>query len=302
MELKEAFQGVLVKALNLPEAEVSSLFSEDGVLKDDALEVVLNKNSESVLKARDKAKADREEQYKRGLREKGTEYEKLLKDAGVEIGDEKGSEAVQKLKDHIAAQAKPSDLKDDAVKNSELYRKMEKQFQSQLTEKEQAHAKYIAERDAKEQREKTLTDVRKRVTGAITALKPILPEDPKKAANQLRSVLSSIEEYGFEPDGDDYFILDKEGQRVEGPNGHPLKLDDFAKSKAEDFFDFQVSDKKSAAGDFTKGTVKPIKLQKPATRAAYAEKLAEISDDKTIPATDKVKMLGELKELAKDLV
>ena len=36
--------------------------------------------------------------------------------------------------------------------------------------------------------------------------------------------------------------------------------------------------------------------------AKAAEKLAEISDDKTIPATDKVKMLGELKELAKDLV
>lgn len=301
MELKDAFEGVLAKALNLPVAEISSLYNEEGVLNDDAVDVILNKQTESVQKARDKAKVERDEQYKRGQREKGTEYEKLLKDAGVELGDAKGADAVEILTKHIESKAVPSDLKEDQVKNSELYRKMEKTFQAQLTEKEKLHTDYIAQRDTKEQRDNTLMDVRSKAKGILDSLKPNLPTDPTKAANQVRFLMSDIEGYSFERDEDDYIILDKDGTRVEGLNGHPLKFNDFVKSKAEAIFDFQVSDPKSAAGDVTKGTAKGIKLQKPASRQAYAEQLQTISEDRTMNAAEKLELVSGLKELAKDL-
>lgn len=302
-ELKEVFQGVLVKALNLTEAEVSSLNTEDGELKDDALEVILNRQAEHVQKAREKAKADREEQYKRGLREKGTEFEKLLKDAGVEIGDAKGEEAVQKLKDHIEAHAKPSDLDDDKVKNSPLFRKREKELLDMVKAKEDEHAKAWTERDAKEQRERTLSHVKAKAKSILDEMKPVLSEDPKKAANQLRLLEIDIEAHQYDLDGDDVVIKDAKGERLEATNGAPMTLADFVRNTAEQYYDFQVSEKKGTAGDPTKGTVKgSIKLQKPTTRAGYADQLAKIEADPTLNHEQRTQMSAELMELAKDLV
>ncbi|MCB0764837.1 MAG: hypothetical protein KDB84_09040 [Flavobacteriales bacterium] len=304
MELKDVFQGVLVKALSLTEAEVSSLTNEDGNLKDDALDVILSKHAEQVQKTREKAKADREEQYKRGLREKGTEYEKLLKEAGVDVGDAKGEEAVQKLKDHIESLAKPSDLDDDKVKNSPLFRSREKELLAQLKAKDEEHTKAWSERDAKEQRERTLSHVKAQAKSILDEMKPVLSEDPKKAANQLKLLELEIENHQYELDGDDVLIKDAKGERVENANGVPMSLSDFVKTTAEQYYDFQVSDKKGTAGDPTRGTLKKdaVKLQKPTTRAGYAEQLAKIEADPTLTHEQRAAMSAELMEIGKDLV
>lgn len=301
-ELKEVFNGVLVKALGFTEQEVSSLFSEDGVPKDDAEATILERQTKAVQAARDKAKSDRDEQYNRGLREKGQQFERWMKDAGVEIGDAKGEEAVQRLKDAIEAAKKPSDLDDDKVKNSALFRKREKELMDAIAAKEAEHKQAWADRDAKDQRERTLSDAKGRAKIILDELKPVLPEDPKKAANQLGFLMQMIETFDYEIDGDDILIKDKEGKRLETSVGHPVKFTDFVKEKAEGFFDFQVSEKKGSAGDVSKGTAKGgLKLEKPANRDQYSSKLNDILNDQTLPHDEKMKMAAELKELAKDI-
>lgn len=305
MDPKDFIAGVLGMALNMPETEVSSLFSEDGNPKDDALDTIKIKYGERIKAEKDKAASDRQEQYRRGLKEKGLEWEKSLKEAGIEIGDAVGAEAVAKLKEHIdtaiSAVAKPGDLDDEKIKASKLYRDLERKLDTSLQAKETEFKQAWADRDAKEQRERVLATVRDKAKGVLDELKPNLPEDPKKAANQLKFLYADLEAFTYEVEGDELLIKDKEGKRLENELGHPVKFSDLVKSKSEEYFDFQASDKKGAAGDLTKGVKTPVKLQRPATRQELGQQIYKINEDKTLKAEDKLKLIDELKTLNPEL-
>jgi len=305
MDQKDFIAGVLGMALNMPETEVSSLFSEDGNPKEDALETIKSKYGERVKAEKDKAASDRQEQYRRGLKEKGLEWEKSLREAGIEIGDAVGAEAVAKLKEHIdtaiSAVAKPGELDDEKIKVSKLYRELERNLEKTVQAKEAEFKQAWADRDAKEQRERVLATVRDKAKGVLDELKPNLPEDPKKAANQLKFLYADLEAFTYEVEGDELLIKDKEGKRLENELGHPVKFSDLVKSKSEEYFDFQASDKKGAAGDLTKGVKTTVKLQRPATRQELGQQIYKINEDKTLKAEDKLKLIDELKTLNPEL-
>lgn len=302
-ELNEVFKGVLGKALNLPETEVSSLFTEDGQLKDDAETVILGHHAKIVQAQRDKEKSARDEQYKRGLREKGTEFEKLLKEAGVDIGDAIGADAVQRLKDHIAAAAKPSDLDDDKVKNSKLFRQREKELLDQLGAKELEHKQYITDRDAKEQRERALSVVRGKVDDQIKVLKPVnLSEDPEKAKRQLLPIRAMVEAHTYQTEGDVTYVIAEDGKRVETANGHPVTVEQFIEGAIKATYDMPVSTDKGSAGDPTKGTEKGKRfaLKKPANREELGRMRYEIQQS-GLPYEERKKLREELDKLAEGM-
>jgi len=337
-ELKEVFSGLLVKGYNMTEAEVSSLFSEDGNPKDDAIETILSRQATSLQKMRDKAKEERDQAFARGVREKAEEVEKALKDAGVEIGDAKGADAVKKLIEHIEARTKPSDLDDDKVKNSAFFRKREKELLDQISAKEtefkkawsdrdakvknsaffrkrekelldQISAKETefkkawSDRDAKEQRERDLSSVKGKRDDLVKTMKPILPEDPEKARRQLSVIDHAIDAHTYEKEGDTWYVINKEGKRLETSNGLPMTVEQFLEAEIKATYELPVSDKKGAAGDITKGTENKgaIKLQKPANRQALAAQIHEISENTTLSSKEKVEMVNQLKEMAQDL-
>lgn len=301
-ELKEVLQGVLVKSHNWTDTEVSSLFNEDGSLKDDALDSILNKQAEVVEKQRAKAKAERDAQLQRGRRERGEELEKALKAAGVELEGATGEEAVEKFKAALEAKAKPSELEEDKVKTHPAYTKREKELLAQITAKEKEVADKLAERDAKDQRERTLSKVKQRAEELKSVLKPVLPDDEKIAKSQLRLLDLDINAVEFETDEDGTVLLKKDGKRLEKDNGHPMSLDEYLEGAIRSNFQIQVSDKKGSAGDPTKGTVKgAVALKKPANRKELADQLAKIVDDPTLKASEKAEQAAALQELAKDV-
>jgi hypothetical protein len=306
MELKELLNGVLGMVLNMPEQEVSSLYSEDGNPKEDALDTLKSKFSERVKADREKAELDRKAQRDRGRKERGMELEKALKEAGVDIGDAIGEEAVQKLREHIDGQvqavSKPGELDDEKVKAHKLYRDLERKAAMDLKAKEEEYKKAWTDRDAKEQRERILSEVKSKAKTQLDELRPYLSEDPKKAANQLKSFYRDLEEYTYEMDGEEVVVKDKEGNRVENDLHQAIGFGDLVKRIADDYYDFQVSDKKGSAGDVTKGTKEAIKLQKPTTRDQYAVQLAAITDDPNLSAKDRSEKIDVLKKLAADLV
>lgn len=301
-ELKDVLQGVLVKSHNWTEAEVSSLFNEDGSVKDDAQETILTKHAEAVEKQRTKAKAEREAQLLRGRKERGEELEKALKAAGVELEGAIGEEAVEKFKAALEAKAKPSELEEDKVKTHPSYIKREKELLAQVTAKEKEKADALAERDAKDQRERTLNKVKQRAEELKSVLKPVLPDDEKIAKSQLRLLDLDINAVEYETEEDGTILLKKEGKRLEKANGHPMSLDEYLEDAIRGNFQIQVSEAKGSAGDPTKGTVKGAsKLAKPATRKAYADELNRITSDPSLKPEEKAAQAAELKELAKDL-
>ncbi len=303
-ELKDVFQGVLVKSHNWTEAEVSSLFNDDGSVKDDAQDTILNKQAEVVEKQRTKAKAERDAQLQRGRRERGEELEKALKAAGVELEGATGEEAVEKFKAALESKAKPSELEEDKVKTHPAYTKREKELLGQLTAKEKELADKLAERDAKDQRERTLSKVKQRAEELKGVLKPVLPEDETIAKKQLRLLDLDINAVDYETDEDGTILLkDKEGKRLEKDNGHPMTVDEYLEAAIRGNFPIQVSEKKGSAGDPSKGTVKgAVALKKPANRKELGDQIAAIVDDPTLKATEKAEKVAALKELSADLV
>jgi hypothetical protein len=300
-ELKEVLSGVMVKALGFTDAEVSSLITDDGV-SDEALTTILDRHASGIAKLKDQAKKDRDAAFARGTREKGEEWEKLVESAGVKLDGATGPDAVKKLTEHIEAVKVIPELEEDKVKAHPAYRKLEKEIETKAKEVETVWSKKWQDRDAEEQRNRTLQQVKKLGHGFLAELKPNLPEDPKKAANQLSVFERELEGYNYVIEDDDVVILDKEGKRVEGPNGHPVKLAELSKQIAEKYYDFAVVDPKGSAGDPGKGAkTGGGKLQKPANRAAYAKQLAEIQDNPALSVTEKVAMGAELKALAADL-
>lgn len=302
-ELREVFQGVLVKSHNWTEAEVSSLFNEDGSIKDDAQESILTKHAEAVEKQRAKAKAEREAQLLRGRKERGEELEKALKAAGVDLEGAIGEEAVEKFKAALEAKAKPSELEEDKVKTHPAYVKREKELLAQVTAKEKEWADKLAERDAKDQKERTRSKVKARLEEIKSVVKPVLPEDDVLAKRQLRLLDLDIDSVEYEAEEDGSILLkDKDGKRIEKANGHPKSLDEFLEETIRSNFPVQVSERRGSAGNVTDGTTKgAAKLVKPASRAEYAKQLNEIIDSTSIPEKEKAEMIGQLKEMAKEL-
>jgi hypothetical protein len=305
MEPKELLSGVLVKAQIMTDAEVSSLFKEDGTPLENIADLVQTKQNEIVKKLRDTAKGEANSAFARGVKEKSEEWEKLIADAGVNLDGAKGEEAVQKLRDHIAEQTKPSDLDDDKVKTSKAYRDAEKAAALALANKDKEWAAKLSEKDTEYQRERTLATVKARAEELKSVIKPVLPDNPEMAKRQLRLLDMDILAVSYDPDADGTILLKgKDGNRLEKANGQPMTLDEYLEEAIRSNFPVQVSDPKGSVGDPTKGTIPPkgaSVLVKPASRKAYADKLYEINNDTNLKPEEKVQMAESLKELSKDL-
>ena len=305
MEPKELLSRVLVKALNLTEAEVSALYDADGNLKDDVQDVVDSKHNDVVVKAKALAKQDRDAAFARGIKEKAKEMTAMLTDSGIEVGEAEGEELALKIKEQIEAKAKPSNLADDEVKSHPLYLKVEKDGNAKVLAKDKEWTEKWNARDTQDQRNSTLSKVKQRAEELKSVLKPVLPEDEKLAKSQLRLLDLDINavEYETEDDGS-ILIKGKDGKRLEKANGHPMSIDEYLEEAIRNNFPIQVSDPRTAVGDPTKGTIPPkgaSVLVKPASRKAYADKLYEINNDTNLKPEEKVQMAESLKELSKDL-
>jgi len=212
---------------------------------------------------------------------------------------------VQKLRDHIAEQTKPSDLDDDKVKTSKAYRDAEKAAALALSNKDKEWAAKLSEKDTEYQRERTLATVKARAEELKSVIKPVLPDNPEMAKRQLRLLDMDILAVSYDPDADGTILLKgKDGNRLEKANGQPMTLDEYLEEAIRSNFPVQVSDPKGSVGDPTKGTIPQkgaVKLDKPANRKAYADKLYEINNDTNLKPEEKVQMAESLKELSKDL-
>lgn len=305
-DLKEFSTGVLAKTLNRSPEEVASLFDEAGNPKEDATTTIEGWHSEIVnaqREAKNKAIAD---QRNKALRESGEAWEKRLKGLGFDFGDATGDDAIAKIREHIEALGKTTavDPKDEAtVKNSAAFRKREAELLAQLKAKEDEFTAKWTERDAKDQREVTMRTVKGKADQLFAELKPALSEDPAKAAKQRRLYENDLAAFQYEIVGDTIIVKDEKGERVENGQGHPLKFEEVIRGIITSNYDIPVADKKSSAGDVTKGSKATgtggAALKKPANDDEYAKQLHAIDTDKAYDFDTKVKLKNDLKALYK---
>ena len=257
----EAFEAFAVKALKLTAEEVASLYNEAGELTD--FSFLERKDAERITRL----SADKDNQYKRGLKEGALKLEKVLKEKYEVDSDLIGVE----LLDHVI-EMKLADVKgaDDTevLKHPEVIKA--------LNEKDKllrAKDKEIADKLKAKEDEINAANLFKEVESSAIAefesFNPILPADAKKAKALKDILVSELKKNKYQKDGDQYVVLKEDGTPLQNDHGYNVTFQDHIKGHAERYFDFKKAEDRSSSGNRTGTGNGQSTVRKPKDEAEY---------------------------------
>jgi len=242
------------KSLNLPNEKIAEiLYSDDGVtVKENALEELLRLDSERIKSARQLSK-ERESElhdkgYKKAQAETLSKFEQSLKE---QFGVDTASQGLELVKDIIAKISKDTNLDDDKVKLHPLYVSLERKLGSDYVAKaeyEKLNGDFEGYKSNME-KEKVMGVVKADALKSFRGLRPVLSKDPAKAINQESDFLAKLGNFDYEIQADGSHIIKVDGKRMENSQGHPVLFNEFVKSQAERYFDFEVQGDKGGSGN-----------------------------------------------------
>ena len=249
---KKKLEGFLAKALNIATEDMDSLYNESGELSD--LSIAEKADAARIKKLKDDAAS----QYKRGLKEGASKVETELKDKYEIDSDLIGVE----LFSHILETeiGKVSNDNKDITAHPE-YVKLKLEQDKALKAKDKEWQKKLDEAEAGFRKQAVLSKVKDRALAALEGLKPILPEDSRKAAKWKSMFVNEVLKFDYQ-EADDNFIPLKDGKPREDDHAKLINFDDHIREIASDFFEFETAEKRSSAGNRdTSNTLpdKPIK-------------------------------------------
>jgi hypothetical protein len=236
---KSKLNGFLSKTLKMEAEDMASLYNEAGELvsltaaeKADALKV-------------SKLKEDNDSQYKRGQKEVASKLEAKLKDkydidselVGVELVDFILGEEIKKVKgngEDISAHPEYIKLK---LENDKVLKAKDKEWQKKLDELEVTHTKQLI-----------FSKVKDRAFAELDNLRPILPEDSRKAQKWREKFIEEFKNFDYQ-EQDGKFIIIKDNKPLQDSHGNIKSFEDHIKETASDLFDFQTAEQRSSAGN-----------------------------------------------------
>lgn len=244
--MKNQFLKIATKVLGLPEEEAAEKLFNGDELSEDAADIILSGLENKIASVKKEGSENFDKGFKKAEAKYKSHAENVIKEAlGIEITEgEELSEAVAKWQ----AENKKSKttLTDDDIKKHPLYRQLEKErvpkeeYEKVLTEHEQFKSMAV--------KREVLAQVKPKVWATVTSMSPKLPTDPKVAETYRNSFLNTFDSYDYQIENDDILIL-KDGKRIEDNFGNPLKFQDFVKSNASSYFEFNKQEPKGGAGN-----------------------------------------------------
>ena len=280
MEEKELLKKLLKIQHNFTGDEFASLY-EDDKLKDDAFDILKNKDADRITKLKDNKDATTEA-YNKGAQETRAKergkFEKEIKDAFEFESDSIGVDLIKEL----VGKKTEKQIKDTDVKTHPLFLDLEKKSIPK-TKFEELQTEFDVFKQTKE-REKVTNVLRTKGREVFMGLNPVLNKDKTKAENQINTFLNLVtnQDVLLQDDGN-HILLDKEKKRKEDEHGNPIKFTSFVEKEASKLFDFEKQDKKGASGNDNDGgdgvIIKPAndaEYQKAITNASSPEERAKI--------------------------
>ena len=258
----EAFEAFAVKALKLTAEEVASLYNEAGELTD--FSFLERKDAERITRL----SADKDNQYKRGLKEGALKLEKVLKEKYEVDSDLIGVELLDHVIEMKLADVKGADdtevLKHPEVikalnEKDKLLRAKDKEIADKLKAKEDEINETIL-----------LREVESFGLAEFDALNPILPQDAKKAKTQKDFFLSKFKEgKRFQKTDNGFIVKDKDGNPLKDEHGYDISFKDYIKGTAGDIFDFKKAEDRSSSGNKPVNGNGAFNVRKPKDEAEY---------------------------------
>lgn len=249
--MKDFLSGVLSELYNIDQNGVTSLFNEDGTVKETAKQTILDWDAERVKTLKESSKKQYiDEGHGKAQREILTKFENDFKAKTGFKSDKKGLDLV--LEYAASIQTKDGNITEDAIKKHPLYLSLQeekdKAVQDAITQGEEKLNQFQTEIKKKE----TFSAVAQKALEIFHSAKPVLSSDPIKAKKQEELFLKELKAFEYELQ-DERIVVLKDGKIHETKNGHPFKFEDLVKTTANDYFDFHAADRKQNAGNGNQG-------------------------------------------------
>lgn len=240
---------------NLTDDKLAEYVEPDGKLKEDAVDRLVELDAQRIRAIKEAHKAEltrmHDDGYKKGQGESLAKYESKLKE---ELGIQSDAKGIDLIKEMIAKNSKV-EIDEDKIKLHPRYIELEKKLNNEFISKSE-YEKVKAEFDQyKDQIEKanTYSSVKQEALKVFRGLKPVLSKDPVKATNQEADFVNKLIQFEYDIQEDGNHIIKQGGKRLETANGYPVSFADFVKSEASKYYDFEVQDPRSNAGNNNNG-------------------------------------------------
>lgn len=237
---QKKLNGFLSKTLKMDDEELASLYNEAGELT--SLTAAEQADTARVTKL----KEDQASQYKRGQKEVASKMEAQLKDKFGVDSDLTGVELVDFILTTELEKVKGKG--DEDITAHPEYLKLKSESDRMLKAKDKEWQKKIEDLELKHARESMFSKVKERAFAELDNLRPILPEDAKKAQKWKEKYIEDFRAYDFtEQDG--MFVVLKDGKPLQDSHGYNKSFADLVKETASEIFDFQTADDRTSPGN-----------------------------------------------------
>ena len=237
---QKKLNGFLSKTLKMDDEELASLYNEAGELT--SLTAAEKADTSRVTKL----KEENDSQYKRGQKEVATKFETKLKEKYGVSSDETGIDLVDLILTTELEKVKGKG--DEDITAHPEYLKLKSESDRMLKAKDKEWQKKIEDLELKHARESMFSKVKERAFAELDNLRPILPEDAKKAQKWKEKYIEDFRAYDFtEQDG--MIVVLKDGKPLQDSHGYNKSFADLVKETAAEIFDFQTAESRSSAAN-----------------------------------------------------
>ncbi len=249
---KEFLTAFLGKTLNLPAEKVAELLNSEGTeLNADALDKVLALDATRVAAF----KAENDTHFKNGqakaTKEILTDREKEIKEKFAITSDKKGVELIEEIIT-IKAGAAVS-MEPDKVKLHPTFIAMQDDLTKKLNDTTKDLTTKYETLEKTHTKEKIFSGVVKNAEAVLSKLKPILPSDATKAANQKQLLLNELNQFDYIEQDGKILITDKAGKVVEDGHGNRKNFESIVTEAATKYWDFEDGTERGGSGGSNDG-------------------------------------------------
>mgnify|MGYP000956520763 FL=1 len=238
---QKKLNGFLSKTLKMDDEELASLYNEAGELT--SLTAAEQADTARVTKL----KEDQASQYKRGQKEVASKMEAQLKDKFGVDSDLTGVELVDFILTTELEKVKGKG--DEDITAHPEYLKLKSESDRMLKAKDKEWQKKIEDLELKHARESMFSKVKERAFAELDNLRPILPEDAKKAQKWKEKYIEDFRAYDFTEQQDGMIVVLKDGKPLQDSHGYNKSFADLVKETAAEIFDFQTAESRSSAAN-----------------------------------------------------
>jgi len=238
---QKKLNGFLSKTLKMDDEELASLYNEAGELT--SLTAAEQADTARVTKL----KEDQASQYKRGQKEVASKMEAQLKDKFGVDSDLTGVELVDFILTTELEKVKGKG--DEDITAHPEYLKLKSESDRMLKAKDKEWQKKIEDLELKHARESMFSKVKERAFAELDNLRPILPEDAKKAQKWKEKYIEDLRAYDFTEQQDGMIVVLKDGKPLQDSHGYNKSFADLVKETAAEIFDFQTAESRSSAAN-----------------------------------------------------